>query len=817
MPKPTVADQGSMLALAAKNVSPADYDELRWVQVQPEVLNHNRLFPYQLLVVRRSENGFVRDNRWTFTLPLPPGSIQIGTVLASDGRPTLTGWVEQHGGIPFKSIQISGTTGVLPMRGSAAVRPTTLAQTLFAGTLQQAQQVVQAGQQVGQALFPVKDSTNLITDEDIVGDIGKTSGYYQFRLLQQFLERYMAMKKTADGKDRFLALAMWKDEQTYLCTPTGSFTLSRTAAAPLEYEYSLSLKGFRRISLDNTPAPEHADQPILHSPDALSRALRAIEQSRVVLHGALATMRAVLGDMADVVLSTLRETSLFLKEASTVPVQFADLPQQVLAAAKTAILEAISVRDAFSAVPTKLEASVDAAREDYNQLVALANLLAKPDTRGGSLARNLSVLDSHVANEIFNDPAAHYAFFSAFGPADANLSPATSAAVERERSRTATKTRSDFEAIRDQLIEAQDRIADAMGLGSDDYDDVFDRTPGVAKRVPTNSDWDILHSLAAAQAQIEHLAASAADPRRQSPMAFYAAMAGRAGIDFRVPRSQKAVPLPYGWSLERIAEFYLGNADRFVEIAALNELTEPYIDEVGFDLPLVANGQDRVMSVSDASKLFVGQTVALRSSGTPTVARKIVSLEESGGAWRVEVDDLVDDFLLSDESYIHAYRRGTTNSQQLIYLPSDQDPTESDLGAKGLPGEEDRDVLARIGGLDLLLDDKLGLIITPDGDTLWAAGMTNVIQLIRIYIATKKGSLLHHPAVGREDDIGTTAAELSAVDMAQSMRDLFGNDPLFTGVDALAVSRNGPGTTVSLSVGVAGVERRLPVTFAVDR
>ncbi len=95
-------------------------DDLRW----------NQLFPYKVVLLEKSGNGWVVIPSSQFTLPVPPDSLQRTMQTATVTSVTQGGIIEEHNGAPLRPLNISGTTGVFPLRGTGAV---TVPTPLFVG------------------------------------------------------------------------------------------------------------------------------------------------------------------------------------------------------------------------------------------------------------------------------------------------------------------------------------------------------------------------------------------------------------------------------------------------------------------------------------------------------------------------------------------------------------------------------------------------------------------------------------------------------------------------------------------------------------
>jgi len=815
-------------------------DPVRW----------NKLYPYQLIVVEYKNGqyntvvGGINAPKWSFTLPVPPESLTISTPFASEVRATLEGIVEEHGGAPFRLINISGTTGVVPMRPSAssgrpnALNPEALA--LAGGTVLSALALAETATR----LIP---QANLMTKEefgdDEVGSISRGSGYYQLRLLQQFFERYARIKMTAEGRDLRLALAMWKDQSVYLITPQ-SFEVQRSASSPLRYNYRISAKAWRRIRLDEPAQPIH---PIEINTGGLGRAGIAAESlslARDVLVKSKNLLFAVRSDVNNTLFSPLREIALMAKEASGLAVTMADLPANIIKDSQGSIVGFISgfansldtagqaLQNAGSNVSNAWTEAGSAIGNTWldplgknkgSSVVTTAADVTQAVTAGGTKTFESTRNDSRsplAIQAIFDNPLSAHAAFSAINARRVNFTPNVGRQVADEISRVRAFGRNDFLERQASIRSVMEDFADAIGQGSTTFDETSGRVPRPQIREATEADFEVLWAMNSAIMTIDRLLLrDESTSGTNSAIEYVAGLARGSGIAFQKPVSKFAVPFPYGGSLEQLALQYLGSANRWHEIAVLNGLRAPYVDETGFELPLLVNANGNTLAVGDVSNLHIGQMIKIGSRTVTRTSRRITSIEKiANGFYYVIVDgdgDLAV-YTTSSSAYIHAYLPDTVNSNQQLFIPSPKS-VDPDLINRDVPGVPSFQVLLDTGGIDLGLTSSNDLIVTPDGDTPWSVGLNNILQRLRILVSTPRGSLLQHPSVGIQIPVGISTADLDAEQLLTATRDLLAQDGDFSRVEFAAVQKSGPVARQIIHVGVKGVEQLIPVSFDVVR
>ncbi len=781
----------------------------------------NEAYPYQLIVVEQQDDGsyapkVATGGSWRYTFPIPPEALSISMPFAIQAHATLGGIVEEHNGAPFRMISLSGTTGVAFGRGDAPAPPTiSFSDSIFAGTLAQASNTARA---LSQFQNGTTFQTNVIprADTDDIAAQGKLTGYYQFRLLQWFFEAYAELKKTKAGRKARLAFAVWKDEAIYLVTPV-SYEARKAVPRGLEWQYSIQFRGWKRIKLTAGNVESlNTYVPVQRDPSKLAKVLASVEAARAVLQGARNTILAIGGDVQNSLFTPMREVSLFCKDALSVPLSVADLADSIIQSTRDAVVDFRSTGNAVRNFPTNAERKFSQTSKNAAEIDASVSSLAAE--QGDDPVRRPSRA-AHPANSPFLSPSENFDYFSGIQVGDLHLTPAVSARIGAERARVRALTRLDFEQRRDAIAQTAAAFSNAIGLGHPTFNETYGLQAPTSQSIdkPTDEDFDVVYSLNQLVIEMNRfVVTNDNDPNSKiDSISYTAGLATRSGIAFRVPRSKFAVPFPYGSTLEMLSLRYLGDPNRWHEIAALNGLQTPFVDEVGFEQPLVTNGAGNSIMLNEATRLFVGQPVWLSSNAVSRETRRITKIDKlSGNSFMITLDGTADleRFTTIARATLQAFLPNTVNSQQVVYIPSDTEPKEQDFKTKTVVGVDAFDKLIAVGGIDLLLTPTNDLVVTADGDSRWSVGLTNITQQVRLALSVRQGTLNQHPGWGLPLGVGESIADIEAVDLIRRTQSMFAGNPTFTGVVAAKVNIAGPVARLALGISVAGTTQVIPVS-----
>lgn len=812
-----------------------------WAPMAIDPSRWDQLFPYRLLVVDAATGVTIGGStgaptvkvisnetntiinfeplgqKWVFRLPITPEQLSITDQFAINTTATIRGVAEEHGGLKFKTIQASGTMGSWTYRTSVSAPPSSpsVLQSLFGGTIEAVGSVVDQFQRVINTATSGHPANKPKTKKPEESDAGPTStGYYHALALQQFLEQYAEAKKNPKNASWRLVFDIPKQNQSFVVTPI-VFQWLQNAAKPTWINYSFQLKAWRRIELaSKTPAIVPQIQSI--SPGILQRILNTISEARKLTSAATNLIGAVRSDV-EKPLDVLRQSSLFVKDLAGVAVTAADLPFQIQRDYASSVKESIRILST-SISTSSSDPGVRSALNSINSSSASREGLSLNAVSGGQLGRVASTAQGiDPSDNVFRAPEQNFTLMDQVPVFSMSLNNAQQAQVDQVIEDAREISVDDIRSFRGTIQDLALQLSNNFGAGDAYYSQIYNRPPPSVRLTPmTLDEYELLKALYDVMQSYDILTATTEldDDKKQTNMEYVAGLADLAGIEFNVPSSKILAPVPFGLTIEQIAARYLGDPQRWIEIVTLNNLRDPYIDETGFQRPLLSNATGRQITISSIENMYIGQRIVLRSATQIPAARRILGIDrlsDTSFLLALDGEPNLDNFMIADQAYLQAYLPGTVNSQQKIFIPSDlavpNDPSII------VPTSVAADPLVGLSKVDWLLTDKGDVAVNSFGEFRLAAGMTNLIQAVKIKLSTEKGKVLTHPDFGIGLKPGIMNSEINVQEIYNSINKLIEEDPRFAGLDSLQITLSGPTLSISMGVIIAGVQGVFPLTF----
>lgn len=507
-----------------RGLYPLDYKGTLAADLNLGRANWNKLvFPYTFSVIDINSPGSIVNSFSDFQLPLAPQSITQDEEFAISIKPTQGGTVTTHSGNKYKTLNIQGTTGIAPFRGSGGV-----------------------DRKTGQGIFQPNQ-------------LKYASGYEVFIALRNYFRTYYEFKKDRgpDASGLRLVFKNYKDGE-FLIIEVIKFTMDRQAAKPMMYDYKIEAKVLAHFDF-TSPATENN---IFNQIDnILDDANRVLDISRGVLLRGQDILRQIESTYQDVILEPLRKISLILKAARALPTVAADIAQRNLRATMRE-LDTI-------AVLTGIREQQQENRTTGNLDPRLANAPIPKDLSAAAQRSNTALIDDLreglVALDVGSFPAA------------------TQQSILDEQEELQNTPRSFFENALSEIDRVKANAEDFFGLGSPEFDAIFDRTATLSAdetKVITAEEYEILNALNSSKKVIQQILStdqlfkSGFDERIADIIDRFDNR-----IDLIASTAVKQIELPAGTTLERIALRELGDSSRWGEIVELNNLQTPYITD----------------------------------------------------------------------------------------------------------------------------------------------------------------------------------------------------------------------------------------------
>ncbi len=759
----------------------------------------------------RSVDATFSQEVWRIVLPISPQQISITDEFAISNTPTLRGILEEHNGIKYKNITMAGTTGTYPNRivksfqNVDSVKPTAIDQILQpSGTTDSLSDTV------------LKASKKKETDYNNSIDLNNT-GYYHAQIFGQFLEQYALAKKNPNNASWRLVLRLEKENTSYFITPI-SFSLTKSVNKPNEYQYAFQAKAWKRFDRPKTNLAKSAADKFS---DAIVKFPAAADSWRTIAAKNMDEIRSVRRD-ADSFFDSVRSTVVQAKNVINEVFDIVDMPAQLISDAKYSILDVISVANLIA----QRSSNTVAKAKDAIDLSVLKNATSE---LGGFAAATSSTnpnspfvlgsLDINPSTKI--DPNEDYEALRGVPVSSLSLTEEQISVFEKDIETKGTPSVEDFRLLSNSIKSFAQDYAIKIGGGNSTTSTLYNKPTPTERAYPISLEeneflvatYDFIQSI---DDIIQTRTLDVFDI--QSPMKFTVDTANEAGIDLEESVSKILVPVPFDLSIEEISHRYLGDRNRWLELVALNNLREPYIDETGFTKPLLSNGENRVFTVSSSEDLFQGQKISLASSTVPVFYRNISSITKlSETSYLIEVDgeaDL-DTLKLSEGAYMRGYLSGTVNSQDLIFIPSNTPVSTEDYPT--ITQTIKQNSLTQLSKVDFLLTDNYDIALDDSGDIRMSSGLTNLIQALKIKLMTEKGTLLNHPNFGLPVQVGSSTADFSASEVFKDIGEMILSDGRFSAIKSLKVTLESASLQISIQVELPNSMGVVPINFNIPR
>ena len=442
----------------------------------------------------------------------------------------------------------------------------------------------------------------------------------------------------------------------------------------------------------------------------------------------------------------------------------------------------------------------------------------------------------------FQDAQTFYKFYAIFDNTKIeaiNLTNEEQRILDNEVARINSFSKNNFIQAKKNVIDYRDRITDTYNLGDADYNKAFGKSSIPPQINATIVEANYLLTLESSIKTCDFILANLfAVDASIDPFALARANANNPNVDIGQYKSGQLVKINYGESLESLATRYLGDPNKWIDIAIANGLKPPYIDEVGQRIQLLSNGSGNQINLSETDingnlnidKLYINQQVFLQSTAEVVVdQRTIINIRQVpvSGEIIIELDGErdMDRFQIADQAYVRVFAPNTINSAFYVLIPS-TNPLPDDRNDEVpwfLAKSAEDEKRAKI---DLSLGPDGDLVFTTNGDVRLSYGLDNAIQAIKLKIITELGSLRYHPTFGLVNVAGNKNNDIDEIreTITQSIVSQIEADSRFDRVEDLVVdylvnnatNQGVAAFAINLSVRLAGGDKVIPISFTVN-
>lgn len=792
-----------------------------------DVADSFSLFDYEF-VIHNGQKVLAR-----LVLPMPPQSVGYSVPTTTQTTVTMRGITEEHNGAPLRPIALAGTFGVYPV--STTVTSTAAGQKgpldyLFNNTVTAVNRVADTVRKLQNA-FSDNNGTFKSPLVDEPNAWAQTS-YTVAHNMDRFFSAYLEAKK-GGTVELYLGFNMHKDKMYFDCT-LNNYSI-RKQAGTVEYMYQINLTAWRRREAPIGTAGVAKSLPSVNSTQSqnvFARLNSAIQNSRNLIGQSLGILKGVQGDISQNILTPLKQVGLLVKDAQGLSTELllTDFPDAIVNEAKQSVTaawadilnkksrqtETSSAMETFASkgVYTKSRNPID----ERIRVKENTNTMYLTDTD-----KQFQEIDASPGSDMFKNPDDYLDVFALTPIGEMELPNELREAIDSEIEKARSLTYQDIGDIRDQLVQFTSLLSQRLGGQDPVYNQVFGIDSVDTDKKLTTEDIEFLVTLDDAANALDELVVILRDNLKTDAndyAKFYGEYARTQGIDFQENTSKFYVPFPLGASLESLAVQYLGDQKRWIEIAAINGLKQPYVDEEGAFRNLISSGSGNSFFVASSDSFYIGQIIQIMSDTKAAENRRIVAFDiisEIQTLVTVSGESDLAKFKLSENAKIKIFAPDTVNSRMLIAIP-----TTTPVNVPGTiqlnPSERDLTNIAYVAKSDFMLIDyedgtsDVGFI---GSDVAIAEGMQNIVQAANIKLKTQRGELVNDPEFGNPIIVGDSVADFDANTAIAQLSSLFEQDSRFNRVAAARIKQTGGAVSLDILLDVVRTQAYLPLTTVI--